>query len=116
MKSPADLSRGSGAGNAEQLEMFDRAPFSPKYPKRSTLPGEALAYLLRGDALTHPEFEARTRSWRLSEPIRALRHDYGWPVETIEIPAPTDERPDRYIAKYVLPNWVILQVGGAYVG
>ena len=111
MKAPERRQATSGAG--EQLTLIDPAPFSPKYPKRSTLAGEALARLLNGDALTHPEFEAVTCSWRLSEPIRALRHDYGWPVETIEIPAPTPERPDRFIARYVLPPWVIQEVGAA---
>ena len=96
----------------EQLCLIDPPPFSPIYPKATTLAGEALSLLLAGEALTHPEFEARTCSWRLSEPIRALRHDFGWPVRTIEIPAPTHERPDRYIAKYVLPHWVIETIGG----
>lgn len=67
--------------------------------------------LLNGAAITHPEFEGATGSWRLSEPIRALRHDHGWPVETIEIPAPLPDRPDRYIAKYIMPRWVLRQVG-----
>ena len=111
MKSPAHLVRGGEADGIKQCELFDPPPFSPVYPKRASLAGEALAVLLAGDTLTHPQFESRTRSWRLSEFIRALRHDYGWPVETIEIPAPTAERPDRYIARYVLPQWVRQEVG-----
>lgn len=114
MKSPDHLCRGDGAGDGNQGELFDRSGFSPKYPKRTTLKGEALALLLTGRTLTHPEFQSITRSWRLSEPIRALRHDYGWPVVTVEIPAPTSERPDRCIARYHLPQWVLEHVGGAH--
>jgi hypothetical protein len=114
MKSPAHLGRGGEADGSKQSYLFEPPPFSPSYPNRSTLAGEALAQLLAGRSLTHPDFEGITNSWRLSEPIRALRHDYGWPVETIEIPAPTTERPDRYIAKYVMPEWVLAEVGAAH--
>jgi hypothetical protein len=110
MKAPERRQASSGVVG-EQLTLIDPPPFSPKYPSRTTLAGEALALLLAGYPLTHPQFEGITNSWRLSEPIRALRHDFGWPVETIEIPAPTAERPDRYIARYVLPDWVRQQVG-----
>lgn len=115
MNAPAD-SRGDGGGRDgnRQGELFEPPLFSPTFPKRTTLKGKALAILLTGRTLTHPEFQAITRSWRLSEPIRALRHDYGWPVVTVEIPAPTDERPDRCIGKYHLPPWVLEQVGGAH--
>jgi hypothetical protein len=114
MKSPAHLGRGVGAGGIGQGELFEPPTFSPTYPKPSTLAGEALALLLAGRTLTHPEFEERTNSWRLSEPIRALRHDFGWPVETIELPAPTAERPRRVIAEYKMPEWVLRIVGGAH--
>ena len=114
MKTPERRQASSGVVG-EQLHLIDPPPFSPTYPKRSTLAGEALSLLLSGRTLTHPEFEGITLSWRLSEPIRALRHDYGWPVETIEIPAPTDDRPDRVIANYVMPQWVLQEVGAAHV-
>ena len=114
MKTPERRQASSGVVG-EQLNLIDPPPFSPVYPKRASLAGEALALLLAGRTLTHPEFEGITKSWRLSEPIRALRHDYGWPVVTIEIPAPTAERPDRYIAKYLLPPWVLQEVGAAHV-
>jgi hypothetical protein len=115
MIAPAD-NRGDGSGRdgTEQGELFEPPPFSPTYPPRSSLAGEALFLLLAGRTLTHPEFESITGSWRLSEPVRALRHDYGWPVQTIEIPAPTEERPDRTIAKYMMPAWVLREVGAAH--
>ncbi len=112
MRSPNHLCRGVGAEGVNQGELFERPVFSPTYPKRSTLAATALAHLLAGRRLTHPQFESMTNSWRLSEPIRALRHDYGWPVQTIDIPAPTADRPDRVIAEYVLPSWVVQTVGG----
>lgn len=111
MKSPANPGRGGEADGIKQCELFEPPPFSPTYPRRATLAGEALALLLAGCAITHPDFEGITKSWRLSEMIRALRHDYGWPVQTVEIPAPTAERPDRFIAKYILPEWAREEVG-----
>lgn len=113
MKTPDGRQAQSGVAG-EQLNLIDAPPFSPTFPNRSSLAGEALALLLAGCTLTHPEFEGITRSWRLSEPVRALRHDFGWPVQTIEIPAPTPERPDRTIAKYVMPQWVLREVGAAH--
>ena len=104
--------RGDGGGCGEvQGVLFEAPPFSPTFPRRATLTGEALAMLLAGMALTHPDFQNITKSWRLSEMIRALRHDYGWPVQTIEIHAPTTERPDRFIARYVLPQWAREEAG-----
>lgn len=115
MNRPAHFERSARAGGFAQWELFEPPPFSPKYPKRSTLAWAALMDLLSGKAITHPDFQTRTSSWRLSEPIRVLRHEFGWPVVTIEIPAPTKDRPKRYIAKYVLPDWVIRAVGGIHV-
>ena len=114
MKNPERRQASSGLVG-EQLNLIDPPPFSPTYPKPSTLAGEALSLLLSGRTITHPQFEGITKSWRLSEPIRALRHDYGWPVVTIELPAPTVDRPDRVIAKYVMPQWVLQEVGAAHV-
>ena len=110
MKTPERRQASSGAVG-EQLYLIDPPPFSPIWPTATSLAGRALSMLLRGP-ITHPVFEGVTQSWRLSEPIRALRHDYGWPVETIEIPAPTSERPSRFIAEYFLPQWVIQELGG----
>ncbi len=115
MSAPANLGRGAGAGGAgQQLSFLPQPEFSPTLPRSSTLAGRALAVLLAGRRLTHPQFQGMTGSWRLAEPIRALRHDFGWPVDTIEIPAPTTEHPDRIIGEYVMPEWVIREVGGAH--
>jgi hypothetical protein len=110
MKTPDSRQAMSGVG--EQLHLIEPPPFSPTRPARATLAARALECLLRGETLTHPEFEKRTRSWRLAEPIRALRHEHGWPVEALEIHCPTEEHPNRTIARYYLPSWVIEAVGG----
>jgi len=57
--------------------------------------------LMDGRLIDHPEFESRTQSWRLGAVIFKLRAD-GWPVETVEIPSPTEENPHRFIALYRL--------------
>lgn len=110
MKTPERRQASSGVVG-EQLCLIDPPPFSPIWPSPSSLAGKALALLLTGRTLTHPEFETITGSWRLSEPVRALRHDYGWPVDAIEITSPTNDRPDRVIAKYLLPHWVLEEMG-----
>lgn len=112
MKTPDRRQADSGVVG-DQLNLIDPPPFSPTFPKPSTLAGEALKLLLSGRQITHPDFQSITKSWRLSEPIRALRHDYGWPVETIEIPAPTSDRPERIIARYTLPEWVLHELGAS---
>ena len=56
---------------------------------------------MNGDMLDHPDFESSTQSWRLGAVVFTLRA-LGWPIETIEIPSPTEQCPDRVIALYHL--------------
>ncbi len=58
--------------------------------------------LMDGRLIDHPDFEAETGSWRLSAAIFRLVRELGWPVESIEIPSPTDDCPGRVIALYRL--------------
>ena len=90
----------------EQLALIDPPPFSPQYPQQSSLAFAALKTLLSGKAITHPEFEDETRSWRLGAYVFTLRA-LGWPVITKEIHSPTPDAPDRVIARYSMPHWVI---------
>jgi hypothetical protein len=55
----------------------------PKFPRTNSLPGRALARLLKGDRLTHRSFQNATSSYRLAHFIFVLR-GYGWAVNSIE--------------------------------
>ena len=57
--------------------------------------------LMDGRLIDHPDFQDVTQSWRLGAVIFTLRA-LGWPVETIEVPSPTELSPDRVIALYRL--------------
>jgi hypothetical protein len=87
----------------EQLTFLDPAPFTPSWPTRGTLADRALGLFMDGLTLDHPDFESRTQSWRLGAVVFTLR-TLGWPIETIDIPSPTPENPDRVIALYHLPS------------
>jgi hypothetical protein len=104
MTTPAN--RCSGTGRlGEQLSLLEQAPFSPQLPKPATLAAKLLSRLLDGEELTHRKFEDATRSWRCAAYVLELR-ELGWPIETVELPAPSAECPSRHIALYRLPEWV----------
>ena len=105
MKTP-DRDQASTGVVGEQLALIDPPPFSPQYPPQSSLASVALKTLLGGKAITHPEFEDETRSWRLGAYVFTLR-ELGWPVVTQEIHSPTPDAQDRVIARYSMPHWVI---------
>ena len=88
-------------GNGEKLSFLPPPPFSPSWPTRNTLADRALGMFMNGDMLDHPVFESSTQSWRLGAVVFTLRA-LGWPIETIEIPSPTDQCPDRVVALYRL--------------
>ena len=96
-----DLSRQVGPLLGEQLTLLPLPEFNPAMPRPATLAERLLDCMLAGESLTHPEWEDRTQSWRLAATVQTLR-DYGWPVQTLPIPAPTPENPERFIARYWL--------------
>lgn len=98
-KAPAP-SKVTGA-SGEQLSLLPPPPFCPTWPTRGTLADRALGMLMDGRLIDHPDFESSTHSWRLGAVIYTLR-TLGWPVETIEVPSPTEHSPDRVIALYRL--------------
>ena len=98
-KAPTTL-QASGAGG-EQLSFLPPPPFCPTWPTKNTLADRALGLLMDGRMIDHPDFQDVTASWRLGAVVFTLRA-LGWPVETIDIPAPTEQSPDRVIALYKL--------------
>lgn len=105
MKSAANLGM-SGASDAVQSELFERPAFSPVLPSHASLAAAAADMLLKGREITQCDFLAATRSWRLAAYIFELKQ-LGWPIEKEETQAPTADHPDRYIAKYRLPQWAL---------
>jgi hypothetical protein len=100
MKKAPTRANDTGA-SGEQLSFLPPLPFCPTWPKKNTLADKALALLMDGRMIDHPEFEDSTQSWRLGAVIFTLR-TLGWPIETIDVPRPTEESPDRMIALYRL--------------
>lgn len=87
--------------DARQLSLLPEVEQPPQRPNRGTLADALLAMLARGDKLTHPDFQARTGSWRLAAVAFELGL-LGWHVLAERIHAPTPDRPDRSIARYSL--------------
>lgn len=92
----------------EQTSFLPPPPFAPTWPQPGTLAATALEVFLLGESMTHPQFEAISLSWRLSHVVSVLR-ELGWPIETVDIPAPIVENPHRCIARYHLPTRYIEQ-------
>lgn len=86
-----------------QLSFLPPPPFNPTWPTKHTLADKALALLLAGRAIDHPEFEGDCGSWRLAAVVFDLRA-LGWPIETVTTPEPTQARPGRTVALYHLPS------------
>lgn len=85
----------------EQFSFLPPAPFNPKWPAPDTLADRALGMLMDGRSINHKDFLDATQSWRLAAAICTLR-TLGWPVETVEVPSPTEHDPYRAIARYHL--------------
>ena len=70
-----------------------------------------------GQLIDHSDFIESTQSWRLGAVIFTLR-TLGWPMETTEVPSPTEHSPARMIALYRLDGkytaQALAQNGGAY--
>jgi hypothetical protein len=87
----------------EQLALLPPPPFNPSWPKRGTLADKALALFMAGRYMDHPGFEETAQSWRLAAVVFELR-TLGWPIESIDVPAPTEAAPQRVISVYHLPR------------
>lgn len=100
MKKAPTSDQATGA-SGEQLSFLPPPPFCPTWPTKNTLADKALGMLMDGRMIDHPDFEDSTQSWRLGAVVFTLR-TLGWPVETIDIPSPTEHYPERVIALYKL--------------
>ena len=100
------------ANRAEQQELFETYTFSPRLPSPSSKAGLALRILITGKSLTQPEYLRIDGSWRLSAIIFDLKNEYGWPIESLDIPAPCKENPNRYISKYKIKVWALKSLKG----
>lgn len=117
-KAPATYQADGASG--EQLSFIDPPPFCPSWPKRNSLADRALKMFLDGKVFDHPDFLGACGSWRLAAVVFQLR-TLGWPVDTLEIPSPSDEHPGRTIALYKLPPKFVaeafaLMTGGVNAG
>jgi hypothetical protein len=99
-KAPHNLRAPEALG--EQLTLIDPPPFCPVWPTRNTLADRALKLFLDGRVFDHPDFLSGSGSWRLAAVVFQLRA-LGWPIDTIEVPSPSEEHPGRTIALYKLP-------------
>ena len=99
-KAPHNLPAAGALG--QQLSFIDPPPFCPAWPKRNSLADRALKMFLDGRVFDHPDFLEGCGSWRLAAVVFQLRA-LGWPIDTLEIPAPSEEHPGRTIALYKLP-------------
>jgi hypothetical protein len=85
----------------EQLPLLPELEPLPQAPKRGTHPHRLLAMFAQGCALDHPAYIDRTGSWRLAAHAHELVK-LGWPVLSVDVPAPTDTCPSRHISVYTL--------------
>ena len=99
-KAPHNLPAAGALG--EQLSFIEPPLFCPAWPRRNTLADRALKLFLDGKVFDHPDFLEGSGSWRLAAVVFQLR-TLGWPIDTLEIPAPSIEPPGRTIALYKLP-------------
>lgn len=88
-------------------------------PSPGTQARRVLELLAGGEQPDHAEWYELAGSWRLAAHVGKLVHDFGWPVQTREVSAPTERCPNRVIARYwlqqsdVMRARVALRDGGA---
>jgi len=101
MKKAPNRTNDTGA-LGEQLTLIEPPEFCPTWPNRGSLSYRALNMFLAGQAFDHPDFLEGCGSWRLAAVVFQLRA-LGWPIDTLQIPAPSEEHTGRTIALYKLP-------------
>lgn len=100
----------------EQLSFLPPPPFNPSWPTPNTRDALALELFLDSQRLDAEDFHAVSGSWRLADSVFQLKAR-GWPIESLDVPAPTEACPHRAISIYFLPARFIAEAmslkGGA---
>ena len=86
----------------EQLSFLPPPPFNPTWPTPNTRDALALELFLDGQRLDAEDFHAVSGSWRLADSVFQLKAR-GWPIESVDVPAPTEACLHRMVAIYFLP-------------
>lgn len=87
----------------EQGDLFGAIPEPLRtLPKAGTQPRRVLELLATGERPDHADWYHATGSWRLAAHVGRLVHEYAWPVQGSDIPAPTADCPGRTISRYWL--------------
>ena len=87
----------------EQGGLFGAIPEPRRtLPPAGTQPRWVLALLAEGERPDHADWYRETGSWRLAAHVHALKCEFGWPVQSTEVPAPTRRCPGRTISRYWL--------------
>ena len=111
MKKPADTfmptSLRDGADSTdrhlpEQLSFLPPPPFNPTWPTPNTRDALALELFLDSQRIDAEDFYAISGSMRLADSVFQLKGK-GWPIESLDILAPTEACPHRTISIYFLP-------------
>ncbi len=96
-----------------QLSLLPDEAERPKLPAGTGLVRTALDMLLSGQPIDQPLFLKQTGSWRLSAYIRELRA-LGWPIHSLDVPAPTDANLRRFIARYWIDGADLMKLRKEY--
>lgn len=100
--SPRDAANSTDRHLPEQLSFLPPPPFNPQWPTPNTRDAQALELFRDGQRIDTEDFHAVSGSWRLADSVYVLKAK-GWPIESVDIPAPTEACPHRTISTYFLP-------------
>lgn len=86
----------------EQLSFLPPPPFNPQWPTPNTRDAHALELFLDSQRISAEDFYAISGSMRLPDSVFQLKAR-GWPIESVDVPAPTPKCPGCTISIYFLP-------------
>jgi len=85
---------------------------TPTFPRIDTLTARALKRLIKGQGITHRDFQVETASYRLASYIESLRSRHCWPIETKSETAPTNDPAGRYAtySRYLIGPVILAEI------